>query len=174
MCPGPSRRRPQSEPRRSGSFHGRSSSFETPRRSQTEIRTIVIPASGTEATIAPLRLQIEQAQRRGSTIPFDKSNSSITAPQRQDARCFALILVPPTSFIMFTSKARAEKDQRQLLADCCQLYARSKWPQPKADVDLGPKIRWLTPETTPRTSCDKQLRQAGFPTSALPLLRSPS
>jgi hypothetical protein len=35
-----------------------------------------MPANGTDATIAPLRRQIEQSQRRGSTIPSGRFSSS--------------------------------------------------------------------------------------------------
>ena len=59
-----------------------------------------MPASGTEAAMAPFLRQIEQSQRRGSTIPSGKLSSSTTAPQWQRAWCIDSILVGPTCLIM--------------------------------------------------------------------------
>ena len=54
---------------------------------------------GTDATTAPFLRQIEQSQRRGSSIPLGNVSSSTTAPQWQDALCGLLILTPSTSLI---------------------------------------------------------------------------
>src|SRR4051812_43043450 len=58
------------------------------------------PASGTDATMVPLRRHMEQSHRRGSTIPSGRSSSRTTAPQWQEARCLAPIAVPPTDLII--------------------------------------------------------------------------
>ena len=54
---------------------------------------------GTDATTAPFLRQIEQSQRRVSSIPLGNASSSTTAPQWQDAPCGLLILTPSTSLI---------------------------------------------------------------------------
>src|SRR3546814_17433401 len=55
------------------------------------------PCSATAATTAPLRRQMEQSQRRGSTIPYGRARSSSTAPQCQEARFVGCLATPPTS-----------------------------------------------------------------------------
>src|SRR6056297_3972862 len=58
------------------------------------------PEIGTDATTAHFLRQIEQSQRRGSSIPLGKTSSSTTAPQWQEARCGLVILTPPISLII--------------------------------------------------------------------------
>src|SRR5690606_2604090 len=66
------------------------------------------PCNGTEATTAPLRLQMEQSHRRGETIPSGRSSSSTTAPQWHEARCLDWILTPQTSLITRKSPLRPD------------------------------------------------------------------
>src|SRR6476659_2796318 len=58
-----------------------------------------MPLNDTEATTAPLRLQMEQSQRLGSTMPCGGSSSNSTAPQWHVARCLRRIRTPATSVI---------------------------------------------------------------------------
>ena len=67
---------------------------------------ILRPDKETEATIAPLRRQIEQSQRLGLTIPSGNSNSSTTDPQWHDALCFGRISVGPTFLIIVVNSNR--------------------------------------------------------------------
>ena len=52
--------------------------------------------------MAPRRRHIEQSHLCGSTIPSGRWSSRTTAPQWQEARCFACIAVLPTIVIMRT------------------------------------------------------------------------
>ena len=56
-----------------------------------------IPESGTDATTAPLRRQMEQSHRRGFSMPLGRSSSSSTAPQWHVARCLGWMGTPSTS-----------------------------------------------------------------------------
>src|SRR5574343_601881 len=59
-----------------------------------------MPSSFTDATMAPLRRQIEQSQRRGRSMPLGSVSASTTPPQWQRAVCTGWIRVSPTCLII--------------------------------------------------------------------------
>ena len=78
-----------------------------------------MPDIGTVATIAPLRRQSEQSQRRGSTMPSGRSSSRTTFPQWQEARCLGLMSVPPTFLTMFVSACVRQRVLVVERTQCC-------------------------------------------------------
>src|SRR3546814_17178388 len=66
-------------------------------RRGAEPLTMRSPASDTDATTAPLRRQMEQSQRLGSTMPSRRSSPRYPAPLSHVARCLPWSVTPPPS-----------------------------------------------------------------------------